>query len=208
MPRTSATHTQSYKLKNIVVFASGSGSNFQSIIDAISTGSLQASITGLITDRDQIKSIERAQFHNIPYTILSPASFVHQSVFESTLLNQLEIYNTDLIVLAGYLKKIPGKVIRTYRDRILNIHPSLLPKYGGKGFYGIKVHEAVLLNEEIESGCTVHVVNEVYDDGPVLAQSKVPVYKTDTASDLASRVLIEEHKLYPKVISEYLKRIP
>lgn len=194
-------------MKNIVVFASGSGSNFQSIIDAISSGFLEATITGLITDRDGIKSLERARFHNIPYSILPPKNFENFKKFEIELSKVLESFHTDILVLAGYLKKIPHSIIDTYRDRILNIHPSLLPKYGGKGFYGMKVHEAVIQNEEKESGCTVHLVNEIYDDGPILGQTKVPVLKNDTPLDIAQRVLVEEHKLYPQVISEFLKTL-
>jgi len=194
-------------LKNIVVFASGSGSNFQSIIDAISTGFLAANITGLITDRDNIKSIERAQFHNIPYSILSPKSFDNSKEYEDELSKVIELNHADIIVLAGYLKKIPDSIIDIFRDRILNIHPSLLPKYGGKGFYGMKVHEKVINNEENESGCTVHLVNEIYDDGSILGQAVVPVKKSDSPSDLAKRVLTEEHKLYPQVISEFLKTL-
>jgi len=192
-------------LKNIVVFASGSGSNFQSIIDAISSGYLEATITGLITDRDDIKSIERARYHNIPYSILPPKNYVSNEAYENGLMHQLESFHADLLVLAGYLKKIPDRVIDSFRDRILNIHPSLLPKYGGKGFYGLKVHEAVINHSDLESGCTVHPVNEIYDDGPILGQVRVPVLPSDSPSDLAIKVLAEEHKLYPKVISEFLK---
>lgn len=194
-------------MKNIVVFASGSGSNFQSIIDAISSGFLNATITGLITDRDGILALDRARFHNIPFAIISPKEFDNWTLFESSLLDQLAIFNTDLVVLAGYLKKVPDKVISTYRDRILNIHPSLLPKYGGKGFYGIRVHEAVIENQELESGCTVHIVNEVYDDGPILGTQIVAVKDGDTPEILAKRVLEKEHILYPKVISEYLNTL-
>ncbi len=194
-------------MKNIVVFASGSGSNFQSIIDAISSGSLEATITGLITDRDGIQSIERARFHNIPYFILPPKSYSEQESYDVELSRTLKSCNADILVLAGYLKKIPNSIIDTYRDRILNIHPSLLPKYGGKGFYGIKVHQAVLNNGDTKSGCTVHIVNEMYDDGPILGQAEVPVQPSDTPSDLANRVLAEEHTLYPKVISEFLKTL-
>ncbi len=206
MPRTSTT-LSNQNLKNIVVFASGSGSNFQSIIDAISSGFLEATITGLITDRGDIQSLERARFHNIPYFILPPKSFNDQESYDIELAKTLKSCNADILVLAGYLKKIPDSIIDTYRDHILNIHPSLLPKYGGKGFYGMKVHQAVIENGDSESGCTVHLVNEIYDDGPVLGQVKVPVLPTDSPSELAKRVLAEEHKLYPQVISEFLKTL-
>ena len=192
-------------MKNIVVFASGSGSNFQSVIDSISSGILKATITGLITDRENILSLDRAKFHNIPYSILPPNNFEETLQYETKLSDVIKFYNADIIILAGYLKKIPKIIIESYRNRILNIHPSLLPKYGGKGIYGKKVHEAVLNNGETVTGCTVHIVNEIYDDGPILGQTEVPVFINDTPEDLARRVLTEEHKLYPKVISEFLK---
>ena len=192
-------------MKNIVVFSSGSGSNFQSIINAISTGVLDATITGLITDRENIRAIERANNNNIPYSIVSPKNFDSKNEYELKLLKIINFYHANILVLAGYLKKIPSSVIDVFRNRILNIHPSLLPKYGGKGFYGIKVHEAVIQNGELESGCTVHLVNEIYDDGPILGQIKVPINSNDTPSDLAQKILAEEHRLYPQIISEFLK---
>lgn len=194
-------------MKNIVVFSSGSGSNFQSIINAISTGVLDATITGLITDRENIRAIERANNNNIPYSIVSPKNFDSKNEYELELLKIINFYHANILVLAGYLKKIPSSVIDLFRNRILNIHPSLLPKYGGKGFYGIKVHEAVIQNGELESGCTVHLVNEIYDDGPILGQIKVPINSNDTPSDLAQKILAEEHRLYPQIISEFLKTL-
>ena len=194
-------------MKNIVVFSSGSGSNFQSIINAISTGVLDATITGLITDRENIRAIERANNNNIPYSIVSPKNFDSKNEYELKLLKIINFYHATILVLAGYLKKIPSSVIDLFRNRILNIHPSLLPKYGGKGFYGIKVHEAVIQNGELESGCTVHLVNEIYDDGPILGQIKVPINSNDTPSDLAQKILAEEHRLYPQIISEFLKTL-
>lgn len=128
--------------------------------------------------------------------------FSDRDNYVKTLLDQLEKWETDLIVLAGYMIKIPTEIIDQYRDRIVNIHPSLLPKYGGKGFYGMNVHQAVLDNDESESGCTVHLVTEKYDDGPILAQHKVPVKDSDDASTLAARILEQEHQLFPKVIAK------
>ena len=194
-------------MRNIVVFASGSGSNFQSIINAISTGFLDATITGLVTDRNNIGAIQKASHNKIAHSVISPKNFDSENEYEFELLNIINSYQADILVLAGYLKKIPPLVIDIFRDRILNIHPSLLPKYGGKGFYGIKVHEAVIQNGELESGCTVHLVNERYDDGPILGQIKVPVNHDDTPYDLAQRVLAQEHTIYPQVISEFLKSL-
>ena len=191
-------------MKNIVVFASGSGSNFQSIIDAVESGKINARITGLISNKDGIKALERAGRHNIPTRILNESVFEDYQDYEKELLLQLVDWDTDLIALAGYLRKIPVSVINRYEHRILNIHPSLLPKFGGKGFYGIKVHQAVIASKEAESGCTIHVVTKEFDEGPVLEQSKVPVKSDDTPQTLAARVLEQEHILYPKVIANYL----
>ena len=194
-------------MKNIVVFASGSGTNFQSIIDAVQRGEISANISGLITSKKGIGAINRAVENDIPVSVINPVKLESEIEFGNELLHQLEEWNTDLIALAGYLKKIPVIVIARYQDRILNIHPSLLPKYGGKGFYGTNVHKAVIKAQENESGCTVHIVNEKFDDGPILAQSVVPVQKDDTPEELAGRILKEEHKLYPKTIQKYIQTL-
>ncbi|MFP8487917.1 phosphoribosylglycinamide formyltransferase [Gracilimonas sp. Q87] len=194
-------------MKGLVVFASGSGTNFQSLIDAIAKRELSAKIHGLITDKPDIGSIERAKKHGIPHKVINPDSFKNESQFADALLEQLSTWDTDLIVLAGYLKKIPLKVIENYKNRILNIHPSLLPKYGGKGFYGLNVHKAVIENKESVSGCTVHLVNEEFDKGPILAQTEVSVQPDDSPKSLADRILKQEHKLLPATVEKYLNRL-
>ena len=192
-------------MKNLVVFASGSGSNFQSIIDAISEGILDAEIVGFISNNKSAYSAKRALEHNIPVLIISPSDFDDEKNYSTAILNQLKNWNAEVLILAGYLKKIPSEIITAFKDNILNIHPSLLPKYGGKGFYGINVHKAVIENEEIESGCTVHIVTEEYDQGSILGQSKVKVLPTYTPSDLAEKVLEKEHELFPLTIQQHLK---
>lgn len=194
-------------MKNIVVFASGSGTNFQSIIDAAKRGELSANITGLITDKPNIGAIERAEKANIPTRTISPADYPGENEFSEALTTQLEIWDTDLIALAGYLKKIPTPVIHKYKNRILNIHPSLLPKFGGKGFYGMKVHRAVVDANQKESGCSVHIVTEEFDEGPVIAHTKVPVYQHESAEELAERILKEEHRLYPAAIQKHIQTL-
>lgn len=189
-------------MTNIVVFASGSGTNFQAIIDATENGQINGRICGLLTNKTGIQAIERAQNHGIDHRFITPSQFSNQNDYVDALLEQLEDWETDLIVLAGYMIKIPASVIQKYEGRILNIHPALLPKYGGKGFYGMNVHRAVIENEESESGCTVHLVTEEYDEGPILAQRKVEVKASDDPSALADRVLKEEHKLFPEVIAK------
>ncbi|WP_421775069.1 phosphoribosylglycinamide formyltransferase [Gracilimonas sp.] len=194
-------------MKNIVVFASGSGTNFQSIIDAVQRGELTARITGLITNKAGIGAIERAEKNGIASAVINPAELNSEKEFEEALLKHLKAWDADLIILAGYLKKIPSSVIKKYSNRILNIHPSLLPKYGGKGFYGSNVHKAVIGAGEMESGCTVHIVTEEFDEGPILAQTKVPVNENDTPEDLAKRILKEEHLLYPKTIQKHIQNL-
>lgn len=184
------------------MFASGSGTNFQAIIDAVNNGQVNGHIQGLITNKKGIQAIDRAQKNNIEHRHLSPDDFSSDQEYVDTLLGQLQDWNTDLIALAGYMIKIPTQVIESYQNRILNIHPSLLPKYGGKGFYGMNVHRAVIENREKESGCTVHIVTEEYDKGPILGQRKVPVKKSDDPKTLAKRILKEEHKLFPEVIAK------
>lgn len=188
-------------MKKIVVLASGSGSNFQAIIDAVNRGDIKARIAGLIASKPQIGAVKRARDHNIPVAVLENPS---DQDYTENLMAQLTHWNPDLIVLAGYLRKIPTEVVEAYPNQIINIHPSLLPKYGGKGFYGEHVHRAVLEAGESESGCTVHFVNELYDKGDIIRQVKVPVRDSDTPETLAKRILAEEHKLLPSVISELL----
>lgn len=191
-------------MKKVVVFASGSGTDFQSIIDAIAEKSLHAEIAGLITSNPDAGALDRAEKNDIPARILRLSDYPDTESYTIALVDQLDEWKPDLIVLAGYLKKIPVEVIRQYENKIINIHPALLPKYGGKGFYGIKVHRAVITSGDHESGCTVHIVTEEYDKGPILAQVKVPVQKGDTPEILQQRVLKEEHRLLPQVISNLL----
>ncbi|MGF1670048.1 MAG: phosphoribosylglycinamide formyltransferase [Balneolaceae bacterium] len=187
-------------MKNIVVFASGSGTNFQSLIDATVSGKIKAGICGLIAGKPGIEAIKRAERASIPVRILSSKS----PGYQDEMLIQLEKWDPDLIVLAGYLTKLPEIIVEKYSRKIINIHPSLLPKYGGHGFYGMRVHRAVLESGDPESGCTVHYVTDEYDEGPVIAQRKVPVKPGDSPENLAKRVLEEEHKLLPEVVSKIL----
>ena len=191
-------------MHNLVFFASGSGTNFQSVIDAINSGRLQARISGLIADRPEAGALERAELHGIPTHIID----LKKPDIGKHLLDLLSGLEPDLIVLAGYLKKIPDSIIEKYRGKIINIHPSLLPKYGGKGFYGMRVHQAVIENGEKASGCTVHFVDEIYDNGSVIEQVKVSVNKNESPDSLAKKILREEHKLLPRTIKKLLTQTP
>jgi phosphoribosylglycinamide formyltransferase 1 len=190
----------------IAVLASGGGTNFQILIDEIKHGNLDAVISGLITSRPDCGAISRARENDIPYQVISKSDSDTENRLGETMLSTLKSWDPCLIVLAGYMQKIPGNVIREYAGHIINIHPALLPKYGGKGYYGLRVHQAVLEAGENESGCTVHFVTDNYDEGPVIRQSRVPVKAGDTPSTLASRVLSEEHKLLPAVIRALLDK--
>lgn len=188
-------------MKKLVVFASGSGSNFQAIIDAVENGTISAEIAGLISNKKDAGAVGWAQKHQIPVRII-PAG--DPGVFVKELPRQLDIWSPDLIVLAGFLKKIPDKILKKYPRRIINIHPSLLPKYGGKGFYGQRVHQAVLDAGDDISGCTVHYVNEEYDRGDIIRQERVDVLPGDTPETLAARVLSREHQILPVVIKDLI----
>ncbi len=192
-------------MNNIVVFASGTGTNFQAIIDAIERGEIvDTRICGLIAGKPGIQAIERAHRNSIPVHIIEKSQHPDSEDFSNRLLETLEYLEPDLIVLAGYLQKIPPKIIEVYEGRIINIHPSLLPKYGGEGFYGHHVHKAVLDNDEAMTGCTVHYVTEEYDQGAILQQRQVPVHPDDTPESLSKRVSREEHKVLPQVIENLL----
>lgn len=190
-------------MKKLVIFASGSGSNFQAIINAIANNEIEAGIAGLITDREGIVAIDRAAKYHIPVSVIP---YFDDHTFTEQLSDQLSEWNPDLVVLAGYLKKIPGKIVDAFDNRIINIHPSLLPKFGGKGFYGERVHQAAIESGETESGCTVHFVDNRYDRGPIIDQKKVPVKPGDTPADLANRILKAEHELLPNVIKRILNQ--
>lgn len=176
----------------IAVFVSGGGSNLQAILDAIDNGYLKGvEVSCILADRD-CYALERAKKHGVEYHILKKAEF----------LSFLEKKDLDLIVLAGYLSIIPKQLIQKWENRVINIHPSLLPKFGGKGMHGIHVHEAVITAGESISGCTVHYVTEDIDSGEILAQETVVVEEEDTAEALQARVLEMEHLLLPRVIRE------
>ncbi len=184
----------------LAVFASGSGTNFQAILDAIEAGRLPAQVVLCVSDRATAGALTRAHSRNIPTAILSPGAFPTETAFGEALLAVLQQHAVAFIALAGYLKKIPDNVVAAYRNRILNVHPSLLPAFGGPGMYGRRVHEAVLNYGVRWTGATVHLVDEVYDHGPIVLQEPVPVYPEDTPETLAARVLAVEHRLYPEAL--------
>jgi formyltetrahydrofolate-dependent phosphoribosylglycinamide formyltransferase len=188
------------KKLNLVVLASGGGTNLQAIIDSIEAGKLDAQIKAVISNNSKSGALERARNHNITDIHLSHKQFATPEEFDQKLLSILKENEIDMIVLAGYMKMISPTVIRQYKNRIINIHPALLPSFGGKGMYGIHVHEAVIESGVKVSGVTVHLVDEIYDHGAIVMQKTVPVLDDDTPESLADRVLKVEHQAYSEAI--------
>ncbi|MFC1746772.1 phosphoribosylglycinamide formyltransferase [Candidatus Neomarinimicrobiota bacterium] len=183
-------------MKRLAVFISGSGSNFRKIHEGTLAGEIQAAIKLVITNNPDCAGAEYARAQQ-----LAVYKYPARDLGVDDLLQQLSEVGIDILLLAGYIKLVPQEVVARYPRRILNIHPALLPRFGGKGFYGRKVHEAVLAAGERKSGPSVHFVDEKYDHGAVVAQAAVPVLPDDTPETLAQRVLTQEHILYPKVVA-------
>ena len=184
------------------VLVSGGGTNLQAILDAIDAGSIRnAKGEVVISNNAGAFALERAKKHGIPAECLSPKDFASRNEFNEALVAKIESYDLDLIVLAGYLVKIPEIMIEKYRNKIINIHPSLIPSFCGVGFYGLKVHEAALQRGVKITGATVHFVDEGMDSGPIILQKAVEVKKGDTPEILQRRVMEEaEWKILPKAI--------
>ncbi|MEW5795505.1 MAG: phosphoribosylglycinamide formyltransferase [Candidatus Zixiibacteriota bacterium] len=189
----------------LAVFISGGGTGLQAIIDAAARGELCADVVWVVSSTNKAFGLERAKKAGIETFVFRLQKYGSPDEAAADLLAKLKERSIEYIALAGYLKLLPVEIVRAYPGRIVNIHPGLLPRYGGPGMYGHYVHEAVLASGDKESGPTVHLVDEVYDHGRILEQVRVPVLPDDTPETLAARVLIEEHKLYPKVIDNLIK---
>ena len=185
---------------NLGFLASGRGTNMQVIIDACREGRLQASPVIVISNNAGSGALERANREGIVTCHLSSATHPDLTQLDRTMTDTLLSHHVDLVILAGYMKKIGYQMLDAFRGRIINIHPSLLPKYGGTGMYGLKVHAAVIAAGETETGVTVHVVDRDYDQGPILAQRVIPVETGDTPESLAARVLDTEHAIYVETL--------
>lgn len=193
----------------IGVLASHGGSNMQAIIDRIEAGGLDARVVLLISNNSASGAIERARRHGLPWCHLSSATHPDPDALDRATRDALSAAQAELVVLAGYMKRIGPRTLAAFAGRILNIHPALLPRHGGVGLYGLRPHEAVLAAGDTESGATVHVVDAQYDHGPILRQRKVPVLPGDTPEVLQQRVLKEEHRIYAEVIADIVAgRIP
>jgi phosphoribosylglycinamide formyltransferase 1 len=184
-------------MNNIAVFASGSGTNAENIIHFFRPDK-KIKVKLIVSNKAAAKVLERAENHNIDHFVFSRGQF-----YESEeVLNKLVEYDIDFIVLAGFLLLVPANLIQQFPNKIVNIHPALLPKYGGKGMYGSKVHESVIANGEKESGITIHYVNERYDEGNIIFQATCPIDEGDTAEILASKIHKLEYAHFPRVIAE------
>lgn len=188
---------------NIAVFASGRGSNLQAILNAIHQNFLPARVTVVVSNNSKAGALEIARLHKIPAVHLSLIQFPNEDAYVEKMLALLQQHGVELIALAGYMKKLPRRIIENFRSRILNVHPALLPAFGGKGMYGHYVHEAVIASGVSVSGATVHLVDEEYDRGPIVMQQTIPVETTDTPETLAAKVLQIEHKLYVEALKAF-----
>jgi formyltetrahydrofolate-dependent phosphoribosylglycinamide formyltransferase len=190
-------------MKKIAVFVSGGGSNFIAIHRQIIQGNILGKIVMVFSNNPNCGAIKFAEGNSIPILIINAARYPNSHIRDEFLLETCLKAEIDLICLAGFMKMLPQNIVKQYEYRILNIHPGLLPEFGGKGFFGTRVHEAVINTGKRESGATVHFVDEIYDHGPIILQKKVEVMETDTPESLAARVLKLEHELFPEVVKAF-----
>lgn len=187
-------------MRNIAIFASGSGTNAENIINYFSNKNT-AKVTLILSNKHEAYVLERAAKHNIPTCFFDRKDF-----YESEkVLDRLRSHETDFIVLAGFLWLVPSNILTAYDKRIVNIHPALLPKYGGKGMYGDVVHQAVIANSEKESGITIHYVNQVYDKGDIIFQAKCEITPGETPGSLAGKVHALEYLHFPQIIEKLIQ---
>lgn len=186
-------------MKKVIIFASGSGTNAQRIIEFSRTKESNFSVEEIFCNNPNAFVINRATTLNIPHLLFDKTDF--NATNNTSVYQKIIDINPDLIVLAGFLWLIPSNFIQKFPQKIINIHPALLPKYGGKGMYGERVHEAVIKQKEKESGITIHYVSEKYDEGDIIAQYKCDIIDTDDADTLAQKIHILEHKWFPIVIN-------
>ena len=186
-------------MKRIVIFASGSGSNAENLINYFNDIGV-ASVVLVLTNNPQAKVLERAKRLKVSAISFNKIAFTETN----DVLNILMASNPDLIILAGFLWKFPEKILNAFPNKVINIHPALLPKYGGKGMYGMHVHEAVVKNNEVETGITIHYVNEHYDEGSIIFQTKCKIGPNDSAQDVADKIHVLEMENFPKVVESLL----
>ncbi len=187
--------------KKIAIFASGGGSDMQSVVDACERGEIEGEVVALVTNKDGIGAIGRADRHGIRHAVFALKDYGDAEARDRAIADYLEGYRIDLIVLAGYLAIVTPVLVDRYEGRMINIHPSLIPRHCGVGMYGLNVHKSVIASGDVESGCTVHFVDRGADTGKIIEQRRVPVIDGDTPETLQARVLKEEHRLLPQVVA-------
>ncbi|MFQ5659613.1 MAG: phosphoribosylglycinamide formyltransferase [Gammaproteobacteria bacterium] len=192
------------KIANLGFLASYRGTNMQAIIDACKAGRLKARPVVVISNNGSSGALDRAGSEGIPAYHLSSTTFPDPRNLDQLIADTLVKHEAHLVILAGYMKRIGPQTLTAFQGRIINIHPALLPKYGGEGMYGRHVHEAVIAAGDTETGVTIHVVDDKYDHGPILAQRRIPVSPGDTADSLADRVLAVEHAFYIETLEKIL----
>ena len=186
-------------MKKIIVFASGSGTNAENIIKYFAKTKI-ANVVSVFTNNASAKVIERAKNHQIPVEIFSKNELLERNV-----LQKIQEIDPDLIVLAGFLLKFPENIIEKYPNKIINIHPALLPNYGGKGMYGMHIHRAIVNNKEKETGISIHYVNENYDEGGIIFQKNIALTEDDTPETVAEKIHELEQKYFPEIIQAVLE---
>ena len=190
-------------MKKLALLVSGGGTNMQAIMDACASGEIDGRIAVVISSNHEAYALVRAQGANIPNYVCAKKDYPTVGARDAEILRLLKAYAVDYIVLAGYLGILPREIIAEYENRIINIHPALLPKFGGKNYYGIHVHTAVIEADEEESGATAHFVSEEVDGGPIIRQQKMRVHKGDTPQSLQARILDQiEHPMLVSVIKD------
>ena len=189
-------------MKRIAVFASHNGSDLQAVIDGCKSGQIAAEVCLVISNNSTSFALERARREGIPTRHLSSRMYPDEEELAQAMLRALDEERADMVMLCGYMKKVPEAVIRRYEGHIYNIHPALLPKHGGPDMYGIHVHEAVIREGDKETGVTIHRVSDVIDGGEIVAQTRVPVLEGDTSETLAARVLEREHTFLVEVLAK------
>ena len=187
---------------NIAVFASHGGSDLQAIIDGCKSNKIGANVSVVVSNNGSSMALHRANNEGIPSYHLSAKKFGSEELLAEEILDVLSKYQIDMIFLAGYMRMLHISILEKYNNRIFNIHPALLPKFGGKGMYGMNVHTAVIEAKETETGVTIHRVSPEYDSGEIVAQTTVPVFENDTPEQLAARVLEKEHEFLVEVIAD------
>lgn len=188
-------------MHSLIIFASGRGSNAQAIIDFFKANG-KAKVSLIVSNKADAGVLDIAANEGIPTLVID-----RQSAKEAALVAQMMEYKPSLVILAGYLWKVPETILNAFPDKIVNVHPALLPKYGGKGMYGHHVHEAVVANKEKESGITIHYVNEHYDEGNIITQARCSVTATDTPDDVAYKIHKLEHYFFPRTIEFLLDNL-